>query len=64
MAEHPTEGTLRMSRFPVNFSESPATLRTLPPQLGADSVDILREAGIEQADIDAMLASGATRTPD
>jgi crotonobetainyl-CoA:carnitine CoA-transferase CaiB-like acyl-CoA transferase len=65
MKEHPTEGTLRMSRFPVNFSESPATLRTLPPQLGENSVEILREAGFEQADIDAMLESGATRqSPD
>jgi len=60
MAEHPTEGTLRMSKFPVNFSATPATLRSLPPRLGEDSLAILREAGIAEADIDAMLESGAT----
>jgi len=64
MAEHPTEGTLRMSRFPVNFSESPATLRSLPPRLGEDSIAVLREAGIDQSDIDAMLESGATLDAD
>ncbi|MFQ5635667.1 MAG: CaiB/BaiF CoA transferase family protein [Gammaproteobacteria bacterium] len=63
LAEHPTEGTLRMSRFPVNFSASPATLRSLPPRLGEDSVEILREAGSGQAESDAMLESGATREP-
>ena len=64
MAEHPTEGTLRMASFPVNFSSSPATLRSLPPRLGEDSVEILREAGLSQDDIDAMLATGATRAAD
>ncbi|MFW2405842.1 MAG: CaiB/BaiF CoA transferase family protein [Gammaproteobacteria bacterium] len=64
MKEHPTEGMLRMAKFPVNFSESPATLRSLPPQLGEDSVEILLEAGIEQEEIDAMLASRATLQPD
>jgi len=60
MREHPTEGMLRMARFPVNFSETPATLRSLPPLLGEDSVAILREAGFSPDDIDAMLESGAT----
>jgi crotonobetainyl-CoA:carnitine CoA-transferase CaiB-like acyl-CoA transferase len=52
-----------MTRFPVNFSESPATLRSLPPQLGENSVEILQEAGFSQAEIDAMLESGATLQP-
>jgi crotonobetainyl-CoA:carnitine CoA-transferase CaiB-like acyl-CoA transferase len=63
MKDHPTEGKLRMTRFPVNFSESPATLRSLPPQLGENSVEILQEAGFSQAEIDAMLESGATLQP-
>ena len=60
LVEHPTEGTLRMPSFPVNFSESPATIRNLPPQLGQDSVEILRQAGIDEQGIAAMLDSGAT----
>jgi crotonobetainyl-CoA:carnitine CoA-transferase CaiB-like acyl-CoA transferase len=64
IVEHPTEGSLRMTRFPVSFSESPADVRRLPPRLGEDSLDILREAGVSQEDIDAMLASGTTLSAD
>jgi crotonobetainyl-CoA:carnitine CoA-transferase CaiB-like acyl-CoA transferase len=64
MREHPTEGTLRMASFPVNFSATPATLRSLPPRLGENSVEILRAAGISDAEIEAMLASGATLQAD
>lgn len=58
--EHPTEGRLRMTRFPYTFSETPAGVRRLQPRLGEHSVEVLREAGLAQADIDAMIASGAT----
>ncbi|MCL4776394.1 MAG: CoA transferase [Gammaproteobacteria bacterium] len=61
--EHPTEGRLRMTRFPYTFSETPAGVRRLQPRLGEHSVEVLREAGLAQADIDAMLASGATLQP-
>ncbi len=60
MVEHPTEGKIRMTRFPVNFSETPAEVRSLPPRLGEDSLEILREAGLSQTDIDQMLESGTT----
>lgn len=59
--EHPTEGKLRMPRFPVGFSESPASIRSLPPHLGENSVEILREFGVSEDEIRAMLESGATR---
>ena len=62
--EHPTEGKLRMPRFPVGFSESPASIRSLPPHLGQDSVEILREFGVSEDEIQAMLDSGATREAD
>ncbi len=62
--EHPTEGKLRMPRFPVGFSESPASIRSLPPHLGENSVEILREAGLSDDDIQAMLDSGATLEAD
>ncbi len=60
--EHPTEGKLRMPRFPVGFSESPASIRSLPRHLGEDSVEILKEFGIPDDEIQAMLESGATST--
>jgi len=57
--DHPTEGRLRMTRFPMTFSETPADVRRHQPRLGEHSVEVLREAGLGEADIDAMLASGA-----
>jgi crotonobetainyl-CoA:carnitine CoA-transferase CaiB-like acyl-CoA transferase len=36
----------------------------LPPRLGEHSVEILREAGLTQAEIDAMLAAGTTLSAD
>jgi crotonobetainyl-CoA:carnitine CoA-transferase CaiB-like acyl-CoA transferase len=58
--DHPTEGKLRMTRFPMSFSETPADVRRLQPRLGEHSTEILREAGVPEAEIEAMLASGAT----
>jgi crotonobetainyl-CoA:carnitine CoA-transferase CaiB-like acyl-CoA transferase len=63
IVEHPTEGTLRTPDIPTNFSETPGEIRRLPPRLGEHSIDVLRETGFSQSEIDAMLASGATRTP-
>ncbi len=58
--DHPTEGRLRMTRFPYTFSETPADVRRLQPRLGEHSTEVLREAGLTPAEIDALLASGAT----
>jgi crotonobetainyl-CoA:carnitine CoA-transferase CaiB-like acyl-CoA transferase len=62
--DHPTEGKLRMTRLPMNFSATPAEVRRLPPRLGEQSVEVLREAGLSEAEIEAMLAAGVTvQTP-
>ena len=61
--DHPTEGKLRMTRFPVTFSETPAENSRHQPQLGEHSVEILREAGYSDAAIDSLLDSGATKQP-
>jgi crotonobetainyl-CoA:carnitine CoA-transferase CaiB-like acyl-CoA transferase len=58
-ADHPSEGKLRMTKFPVNFSATPADVRRLQPRLGEHSVEILREAGLAEPQIEAMLKSGA-----
>ncbi len=59
--DHPTEGKLRMTRFPVNFSGTPAENRRHQPVLGEHSTEILLEAGLSQQEIDAMVAAGVTR---
>jgi crotonobetainyl-CoA:carnitine CoA-transferase CaiB-like acyl-CoA transferase len=62
--DHPTEGRLRMTRFPMTFSETPADVRRPPPRLGEHSVEVLREAGYAPTEIEALLASGAASQAD
>jgi len=57
--DHPTEGRLRMTRFPVTFSKTPADVRRLPPRLGEHTLEVLKEAGMSQMEIDALLKSKA-----
>ncbi|MBW7931562.1 MAG: CoA transferase [Gammaproteobacteria bacterium] len=57
--DHPTEGRLRMTRFPYTFSETPADVRRLQPRFGEHSSEVLREAGLDEAGIKALLDSGA-----
>jgi crotonobetainyl-CoA:carnitine CoA-transferase CaiB-like acyl-CoA transferase len=61
IVEHPTEGTLRTTDIPTTYSETPGAIRRLPPRCGEHSLEILREFGFPQQEIDTMLASGATR---
>lgn len=62
--EHPTEGRLRMSGSPINFGLTPAVIDRPPPRLGEHSVEVLAEAGLARAEIDAMLAAGTAAAPD
>ena len=43
--QHPTEGALRVMRNPVAMSDSPPSIRRLPPRLGEHSDEIRRELG-------------------
>jgi len=62
IVEHPTEGTLRLPGIPAVYGKTPGAIRRLPPRLGEHSVEILREVGIANDEIDVLLASGATRS--
>lgn len=62
--EHPSEGTIRMSKPPMNFAKTPAEVRSLAPKLGENSVDVLRECGYSDTEIEQMLAAGITRVAD
>jgi crotonobetainyl-CoA:carnitine CoA-transferase CaiB-like acyl-CoA transferase len=59
IVEHPT---LRTTDIPTTYSETPGEIKRLPPRFGEHSVEVLRESGFTQQEIDAMLASGATRS--
>ena len=58
--QHPTEGAITVPDTPVQFSRTPASIDRLQPKLGEHSTEILREAGMSDADIETMRASGAT----
>jgi len=60
--DHPTEGKIRQARPPTRFSASPAGIHRLPPQLGAHSTEILREAGYSDGEIESLVAAKAVRT--
>ncbi len=62
--DHPTEGRIRLARPGVRFEKTPAEIRTLPSELGADGRAILAEAGFADAEIEALADAGATRLPD
>jgi crotonobetainyl-CoA:carnitine CoA-transferase CaiB-like acyl-CoA transferase len=65
--DHPTEGRLRTMGNPTSWSGTPTGTATPAPLLGEHTVELLREAGCTEGDIDAMLESGAavrsTTTP-
>jgi len=63
MTEHPTEGSLRMMRTPLAWSDAPPHELRPAPRLGEHSVEILREAGYAEAEIEAMIASRVTAAP-
>ena len=48
---HPTEGKIRLTSPPVTFSETPATIRTLPPLFGEHTAEILQEIGCLEEEI-------------
>ncbi len=62
--DHPTEGKLRLPAFPVNFGTTPASIERHAPRLGEHTREVLREAGLADAAIDALLASGAAMTAE
>jgi crotonobetainyl-CoA:carnitine CoA-transferase CaiB-like acyl-CoA transferase len=59
-ARHPSEGEIVYTDMPVRFSDGAATGERLQPQLGEHSIEVLREAGLSDGEIKALIVSGAT----
>jgi formyl-CoA transferase len=55
--EHPSEGTVRYVRPPTKFARTPASVRRPAPRVGEHSREILREAGLRDDEITALLAA-------
>ena len=61
-ANHPSEGEILYTDLPVRFSDGPTSSARLQPRLGEHSIEVLREAGLSDREIETLAASGATVT--
>jgi crotonobetainyl-CoA:carnitine CoA-transferase CaiB-like acyl-CoA transferase len=59
--EHPSEGRIRTMAVPSRWSASPTGEPRPAPRLGEHSVEVLREAGYGNIEIEAMLTEGVTK---
>jgi crotonobetainyl-CoA:carnitine CoA-transferase CaiB-like acyl-CoA transferase len=59
--QHPTAGKVTTIAPPVSLSASPGTLRRNPPMLGEHSIEVLRELGYQDAEIETMKREGVTQ---
>jgi crotonobetainyl-CoA:carnitine CoA-transferase CaiB-like acyl-CoA transferase len=59
--EHPSEGRIRVLGVPSEWSESVPEYRRHAPRLGEHTREVLKEAGLPDAKIEQLLASGAAR---
>jgi len=58
---HPLGFTYRAVAAGVKFSETPTRVESLPPELGADTVDVLRLIGYDDDEIRVLIDEGAAR---
>ena len=52
--DHPVAGTIKVIAAPIEFSETPVSIRRAPPTLGQHNWEILEELGYSAEDIDLM----------
>jgi crotonobetainyl-CoA:carnitine CoA-transferase CaiB-like acyl-CoA transferase len=62
--EHPTLGRYRTVRVPMRFAGAEVGPRGPAPAIGEHSEAVLREAGFDDAEIDALRAAGAVGAGD
>ena len=58
---HATLGEVSVTGVPVKLSDTPGSVRLLPPVLGQHTAAVLTEQGYDQAAIDALASAGAIR---
>jgi crotonobetainyl-CoA:carnitine CoA-transferase CaiB-like acyl-CoA transferase len=61
--DHPSEGRIRSMAVPSEWSESAPEYRRHAPRLGEHTRELLGEAGLSAAEIEALIRSGAAKSP-
>ena len=61
--EHPTEGPIKTFKSPLDFEKTPVEFRRHAPRIGEDGPEVLREAGLSDADIAKLKADKTLIVP-
>ena len=61
--EHPTEGPIKTFKSPLDFEKTPVEFRRHAPRIGEDGPEVLREAGLSDADIATLKADRTLIVP-
>ena len=59
--DHPAVGKIRLTRPPTKFEKTPATITRHAPRLGEHTRELLREAGLQEEEIAALIEGGVAR---
>lgn len=62
--EHPTVGPMRTLGLPIKLSRTPGAVVSPAPRLGEHGRSLLAELGYGAAEIEALIAAGATVVPE
>ena len=60
--EHPTAGKIRMAGLPIELADNPGSVRRPPPRLGEHTEQVLREMGMSEQQVAALIAKGVVAT--
>jgi crotonobetainyl-CoA:carnitine CoA-transferase CaiB-like acyl-CoA transferase len=60
---HPQLGPLTVLGSPMHFQATPGRMERAGPRLGEHSVEVLREAGIAEGDVEELARNGTISSP-
>lgn len=62
--QHPVAGTTKALGLPIKLGTTPGGVRRPAPTFGQHTREVLREAGFDDEEIDALRTQGAIHAPD